>query len=650
MKKEKLNINNNKKSENQSRISIDDTVKLLKESEKKYKNLTDSIPLGIFQSTPDKYGKFIEVNSAFVKILGYKNKNELVKLNVSDIYQNPNIHEQISKILIQKGTLKNKKIKLLRKDGKPITVLLTSRFIKKSNGKISHFIGIIENITKKNNTKEELNIQKSYFENLFNSAPEAIVLHGNDDKILNVNEEFCRMFGYTKKEAIGQFINELLVSDEYKEEGVSISASVIKGNRIALSTKRKRKDGSLVDVSILGAPIIHNGKQIGDYAIYRDITEEAKFNEELLVQKTYLEELFNSAPEAIVLHDNSDCIVNVNKEFSRMFEYTKEEVIGKKINDIVASNEYKENARILSKMVLSGKPVEHETMRKRKNGDLFDVSILGAPIISNDKQMGVYAIYRDITEHKKAEETRIRIQEEAKMARKIQMNFLPKSNPEVAGYDIAGSSIPALNVGGDYYDFIWIDENRLVVIIGDVSGNGLSAAMVMANLQATIRSQTSFEHNPQKCLERANKLLYQSIDSKTFISLFYGVLDIKTNLFQYANAGQDLPIKFSINKEPTALTIHGVALGLIENSNYQNGETILEPGDTLILYTDGIIESMNEKREQFGKDRLLELVQQNTERASNKIVEDILSVAKAHCTIEELNDDMTIVIIKRKVE
>ncbi|MBN2572060.1 MAG: SpoIIE family protein phosphatase, partial [Ignavibacteriales bacterium] len=401
---------------------------------------------------------------------------------------------------------------------------------------------------------------------------------------------------------------------------------------------------------ILGAPIIHNGKQIGDYAIYRDITEEAKFNEELLVQKTYLEELFNSAPEAIVLHDNSDYIINVNKEFCKMFGYSKEEVIGKKINDIVASNEYKENARLLSKMVCSGSPVEHESIRKQKDGTLFDVSILGAPIISNNKQMGVYAIYRDITEHKIAEETRIRIQEEAKMARNIQMNFLPKSNPEVVGYDIAGKSIPALNVGGDYYDFIWIDENRLVVIIGDVSGNGLSAAMVMANLQATIRSQASFEYNPQKCLERANKLLYKSIDSKTFISLFYGVLDLKTNLFQYANAGQDLPIKFSINKEPTTLTIHGVALGLLENSNYQNGETIIEPSDTLILYTDGIIESMNEKREQFGKGRLLEIVQQKIERASKEIVEDILSIAKAHCKIEGLNDDMTTVIIKRKVE
>ena len=107
-------------------------------------------------------------------------------------------------------------------------------------------------------------IQKAYLERLFNSAPEAIVLHGNDDRILDVNDEFVNIFGYSKDEAIGQPINDLLASKEFEEEAIKISENVIRGKKIDLESKRKRKDGSLIDVSILGAPIIHEGKQIGD--------------------------------------------------------------------------------------------------------------------------------------------------------------------------------------------------------------------------------------------------------------------------------------------------------------------------------------------------------------------------------------------------
>ncbi|NQT27864.1 PAS domain S-box protein, partial [candidate division KSB1 bacterium] len=166
------------------------------------------------------------------------------------------------------------------------------------------------------NAEEELVLQKTYLERLFNSAPEAIVLHGNNDLIIDVNSEFTKMFGFSREEAIGKPINELVSSEGFKDEASLISEKVIRGDRIDLDTKRKHKDGTLIDVSILGAPIVHDGKQIGDYAIYRDITQRKKAEEELHIQKTYLERLFNSAPEAIVWHDNQDVVVNVNDEFT----------------------------------------------------------------------------------------------------------------------------------------------------------------------------------------------------------------------------------------------------------------------------------------------------------------------------------------------
>jgi PAS domain S-box-containing protein len=497
-------------------------------------------------------------------------------------------------------------------------------------------------------TEEELYLQKTYFEKLFNSAPEAIVLQDNNDLIVDVNDEFTKMFGYCREEAIGKLINELVAPEELKDEASMLSYKVIHGERVEVDSKRKRKGGTLVDVSILCAPIVHGGKLVGDYAIYRDITERKKAEEELYLQKTYLEKLFNSAPEAIVWHDNNDIVVNVNDEFTTMFGYSREEAIGRPINELVAPEELQDEASTFSHKVIHGERVEADSRRKRKDGTLFDVWILGAPIIHEGKQIGVYAIYRDITERKKAEEARIRLKEEGRMARDIQVNLLPKSNPEISGYDIAGMSLPALNVGGDYYDFIRLDEHRLAVGLGDVSGKGLAAALVMSNLQATIRGQTFFDGNANECLERANKLLFDSTDSKTFVSLFYGILDAQKNTLCYANAGQNTPLIFSPDKKPSPLKTHGLALGMQEDVSYQKDEISINPGDRLLIYSDGISEAMNDRLEEFGDEKLREIVQRDNGDSATELIEKISAAVNLHFGDASQNDDMTIIILKRK--
>jgi PAS domain S-box-containing protein len=520
--------------------------------------------------------------------------------------------------------------------------------VRDPDGRVLYFDGVIEDITERKKAEKKLLVQKAYFETLFENAPEAIILHTNEDRILNVNSEFTRVFGYTREEVLGRPIDDVVAPDAFREEAADISRRVLSGERIDIDTKRKRKDGSLIDVSVLGAPIIIGGKQEGDYAIYRDITQRKKSEEDILIQKTYLEKLFNSAPEAIVLHDNDDIVVNVNEEFCRMFGYTREEAIGKPINLLVAPEEFQDEAGGLSSKVVHGERVEADTRRKRKDGTLIDVWILGAPILHGGKQMGVYAIYRDITERRKAEEARIRLKEEARMARNIQLNFLPKRSPELEGYDIAGKSVPALNVGGDYYDFIPLDDHRFAVSLGDVSGNGLAAALVMANLQATIRGQAMFDPEPKRLLERANKLLFRSTNSRTFISLFYGILDTFRNTLTYANAGQDLPIVFSARNGKRALTVNGIVLGVMEDAVYRQEEVAIGGGERLLLYTDGIPESMNEHREQFGAERLADIVQREKAWPVRTVIENIFTAVHAYADGEFQADDMTVVMIERK--
>jgi PAS domain S-box-containing protein len=745
----------------------------LQESEEKYRTLTENINVGIFRSTPGSRGKFLEVNPALVRMLGFRRKQELFVKDVASIYQNPKDRLAFSKKMTKNGFVRNAEFRLKKKDGTPIIVSETAQAVRDDRGRVLYFDGIVEDITERKRAEEEVLLQKTYFERLFNSAPEAIVLHDNNDividvndeftrlfgylheeaigkpinelvaqkefgqeamglsekvihgvrveidsrrkrkdgtlvdvsilgapivhggkqmgvyaiyrditgrkkaeeelllqktyleclfnsapeaialhdsrgLIVNVNEEFVKLFGYTREEAIGKPVDALVASEEYTEEAHLVSYRVLHGERLEFDSKRKRKDGTLLDVSVLGAPIIHGGRQIGDYAIYRDITERKRAEEEVLVQKAYHERLFDSAPEAIVLHDNNDIVVNVNDEFTRLFGYSRQEAIGRPINELVASKEFHDEAATLSSQVIHGERVEVDSRRKRKDGTLVDVSILGAPIFHGDTQMGVYAIYRDITERKKAEEARLRAREEARMARHIQMNLLPKSNPDVPGYEIAGKNIPALNVGGDYYDFIWLDEHRLAIALGDVSGNGLAASLVMANLQATIRGQALIGVDPKECLERANKLLFRSTDARTFVSLFYGILDVQKHTLCYASAGQDMPILFSAGARPVTLQTRGIVLGVKEDASYQQGEISFSLNDRLLIYTDGISEAMNERMEEFGEGRLSEIVRQDDQSPVAELVDKILATVNLHVGDAPGSDDMTLILLRRK--
>jgi sigma-B regulation protein RsbU (phosphoserine phosphatase) len=228
------------------------------------------------------------------------------------------------------------------------------------------------------------------------------------------------------------------------------------------------------------------------------------------------------------------------------------------------------------------------------------------------------------------------------------MNFLPESNPVIPGYAIAGKSIPAANVGGDYYDFIRLDDHRIAIGLGDVSGHGLPSALVMANLQATIRSQVAYDADPARCLERANKLLFHSTDAHTFVSLFYAILDTRTHTLTYANAGQNWPVFSPREGKPMLLMSHGLVLGVREESAYEKAEMTLVEGDRLVVYSDGVTEAMNDNREQFGEERLINMVNDACGSAAEELVDGIVSAVNTHAGKVPQMDDMTLIVIARK--
>jgi sigma-B regulation protein RsbU (phosphoserine phosphatase) len=245
------------------------------------------------------------------------------------------------------------------------------------------------------------------------------------------------------------------------------------------------------------------------------------------------------------------------------------------------------------------------------------------------------------------EQTLLGIQEEMRIAYRIQTGLLPQGAPDIPGYDVVGKSIPAALVGGDYYDFIKTTDGRWGVCLGDVSGKGMPAALLMANLQATLRSQILQGLPVGRCLERSNSLIFRSTAPDRFATLFYGVLDQREHTLCFANAGHNPPLLFRCGVEPLPLRAGGTVLGSFETTSYEEDEVHLEAGDVILIYSDGVSEATDASGQQFGDERIAEIVVSNPASPVGDILGMVLDAAQNHAGAETLKDDMTVVVIKR---
>ena len=196
-------------------------------------------------------------------------------------------------------------------------------------------------------------------------------------------------------------------------------------------------------------------------------------------------------------------------------------------------------------------------------------------------------------------------EEELKRAREIQQMLLPSSLPQLAGVQIAGAWQPAREVGGDYFDVIQLDKDRLGICMGDVAGKGITAALLMANLQASFRAFATTEASPQVVCTKLNKFLCANVASGKFVTFFYAVLDADARTLTYENAGHSPGLLLRSNGTAETLRGGGAVLGALPHWTYQDYTAQLQPGDQLLLSTDGITEAENAKLEEFGEERLL---------------------------------------------
>jgi sigma-B regulation protein RsbU (phosphoserine phosphatase) len=240
-----------------------------------------------------------------------------------------------------------------------------------------------------------------------------------------------------------------------------------------------------------------------------------------------------------------------------------------------------------------------------------------------------------------------RMQEEFRLAARIQQELLPARPPVIPGYDLCGMNIPAQAVGGDYFDFIRIDDRHVAVCLGDVSGKGLPASLLMANLQASLRGQSRLTLSASDCIRGSNRLLHDSTGAEKFATVFYGILDTESHRFRYCNGGHETPFRVTSSGACTELTAGGLALGIMESFPYEEEEVDLAPGDLLVMYSDGVTEAMNPVYEQFGRDNLLGMIREHRHLSADALVERIVGMVRHHAGTAPQSDDITLVVVRR---
>ncbi len=242
---------------------------------------------------------------------------------------------------------------------------------------------------------------------------------------------------------------------------------------------------------------------------------------------------------------------------------------------------------------------------------------------------------------------RRKLEDQMRLAHEVQSRLLPAAAPLFPGFDIAGTCIPCFAIGGDYFDFIPLDDDCLSVVVADVSGKGIPAALSMTGFRSVLRSQARRRRDPSHLANRVNALLPDTTGDTAYVTCVYGVLDRRDACLTYTNCGHNPPLLVRSDGAIELLERGGLPLGIFTDSRYETGVTRLEPGDTLLLYTDGVVESADPDGELLGSERLSELLRRSRHLPAAALVDTVVRETRAFSRCETFPDDLTVVVLRR---
>ena len=370
----------------------------LRESEEKYKTLVETSPDAV--TATDLEGKITYASQQTLNLYGYRNAKELIGKSALDLIA-PEEHERAMKNLkriLKEGIIKNEEYILLKKDGTQLFGELSAALVRDSEENPKMFIVTIRDITERKKAEEAMQFMQFSIDH----TADAAFWMGKDARFTYVNDAACRALGYSRKELLNMSVQDI-DPDFPAEVWPEHWKEVKRRGSFSFESHHRTKKGRIFPVEITVNYLEFGGNEY-NCAFAKDITERKRTEEELQAREAYLDQLIETAQEAIVMADNTGMALRINQEFTRLFGYTKEEAVGQNLDELIVPQKLKKSATLITEKVAKGEKASFEAIRRHKNGQMIAVSVLASPIVVGGKQIGTYGIYRNITERKKAEE------------------------------------------------------------------------------------------------------------------------------------------------------------------------------------------------------------------------------------------------------
>ena len=606
----------------------------------------------------DAKGYIEYVNPKFIELTGFS-EQELLGHNprvLQSGYTSPEHYQAMWEIIVDTGHWQGE-IKNQKKNGDIYWVNEHISAIKNNQGEITHYLAIEEDITQHKQVESALIESEQRFQQMAEMTGEWLWEQDPDGYYIYCSIAVKNILGYSSDDILGKQYAELLTPQD-KQKHLSNATSF--QPFYSLTNYYRHKNGHQIITESTGLPIINTaGKIIKWRGVDRDITARKHFEDALIESEKRIRLIIESALNAIVIIDSYGMITDWNHHAEKMFGWPRNEAIGLRLDELIIPSRLRSayrkqidtflktgKARIINKLL--------ENIAIRRDGNEFPVEFSLSPLKLRNAYIFSGFIH-DITARKRAEhqirQAQVNLaiaQNEMKIAHQIQASLLPSAPIKTPQFEVTGFCLPADQVGGDYFDYFFRDENCLDMVIADVSGHSVGPALFMVETRSAIRAQLNKSVTPAEMLDILNNALFEDLDNADyFITLFYLQYHHQSRQLTYANAGHPPPllIRHSEN-QCTQLDAEGLVLGVRKNVVFEQKRVTIEQGYLILLYTDGLIEAENNHAEFFGIERVCDIVNEHAQQPPGIIIEKLLEQLKQFCQCEVFKDDITLMILK----
>jgi sigma-B regulation protein RsbU (phosphoserine phosphatase) len=624
-----------------------------RESEARLQVLFERAGIGI--GVLDKGGGITETNLAFRQMLGYTG-DELSGTSLFGLTHPDDLEASLQGFRdLAEGKYRHYKLekRFIRKDGSVLWVRKITLGVYGFRGELQFAIGMIEDISDSKRAELALRESESRFRQVAEMTAEWIWDLDAQGRYLYSSSAVRSILGYAPEEIIGKYYYELFLPED-GEHAARLAPDVLarKETFLRIITRYRHKDGHEVFTESSGTPILDaEGRVLKWRGMDHDITERKRFEDALGLRDRAIE----ASSVGIIITDpnlRENPIIYANPAFIQMTGRGRDEVIGRNPRFLQGPGTDPRAVETIREALREGCDCHLTLKNYRKDGTPFWNELFISPVRDvNGKLTHFIGTQTDVTALRRMEEERY----EMEIARQVQLSFLPSAPLQMDGVQVAGFCLPAVHVGGDYFDF-FSAEDTVDIVIADVSGHSVGAAMIMAEARSTLKMETHWmlsrkiglANGPAETLRVLNELLYEDLNqADSFISMFYIKYDVDTHEVRYANAGHNRPLLLRQGgRECLELDAEGLILGVKQRVNFEERKFSLYEGDTLLLYTDGIIDAQNEAGDFFGTHRLHDIFVAHSQSPPQEIINVVVQELESFCQSESFTDDISLVVLK----